>query len=75
MGGRTTRLRFETCTANLLVYAAPSAIDRAVLGCHDSLDRCISFQVTGKPWNLWDDHDDLRAKKAFGECAWKRKEY
>ena len=38
MGGKTTRLRFEACAANLFVYAAPSAIDRTVLGSHDSLD-------------------------------------
>jgi hypothetical protein len=71
MEGKTTRSRFETCAANLLVYATSSAIDRAVLGSHNSLDRCLRFHVTGEPWNLWDDHNDLRAKRGIREVCLK----
>ena len=46
---------------DLLVYAVPSAVDRAVLRSHDDLERFLIFHVTGKPRKLWHDHDDLRA--------------
>lgn len=69
MGGKATCLRFETCAANLLVYAAPSAVDRAVLCSHDSLDRCLRFHVTGKTRNLWDDHNDLHAERGIREVC------
>ena len=39
MEGEITRLRFETCATDLFVYAAPSAVDGAVLRSHNGLDR------------------------------------
>jgi len=72
MEGETTRLRFETCLTDLLVYAIPSAVDRAVLRSHNGLERCLTFHVTRKRRKLWDDHNDLRA---FVRPALRRKEY
>lgn len=70
MEGEISCSRFETRTTDLLVDAAPSTIDRAVLRSHNGLDRRLPFHVTRKPGNLWDDDDDLRSMRRMREvCA------
>ncbi len=61
MENENTRLRFETRPTDLLVYAAPSAVDCAVLPGHNGLDRRLAFHVTRKPGKFWNDYNDLRA--------------
>ena len=69
MEGEISCSRLETRTTDLLVNAAPSTVDRAVLRSHNGLDRRLAFHVTRKPGNLWDDDDNLHAMTRMREVC------
>ena len=69
MEGRVSRLRFETCPTDFLIYAAPSAVDRSVLCSHNDLERFLGFDVTRKTWKLRNNHNDLHARTRIYEVC------
>jgi hypothetical protein len=55
-------LRFKSCFANLLVDAAAAAVDGAVLGCHDNLQRSLILYIPCKSGQFRNSDNHLGRK-------------